>query len=321
VVDLALYLDALHWTAVAIGLVLSINGLFGAALRLLVGTSSDRLRRKPFLLAYEAITVAAGAAAVFSAQPFLLGALSLIFWSLTIIISVKYSLYVMQADNEGEGGILALMALLVPSGKPRQQRWLLVALGVFGAALLYGDGMITPAISVLSVVGGLQLATPIFDRTIVPITVILLIGLFLFQRRGTRGVGLVFGPVMLLWFCCLAALGIVGVVRVPQVLRAIDPLHGLRFFAHNGWTGFVVLGTVFLAVTGGEALYADMSHFGKRPIRLAWFSLVFCRPVAQLLWPGGFASGRGQRHHPAILRARTSMGTLSPGAAGLFRHA
>jgi KUP system potassium uptake protein len=204
-----------------------------------------------------------------------LGALSLIFWTLTILISIKYLTYVMRADNEGEGGILALMALLAPSGKPRQQRWILVALGVFGAALLYGDGMITPAISVLSAVGGLQLATPIFDRYIVLITVALLVGLFVFQQRGTRGVGLVFGPVMVLWFCCIAALGIVGILRAPHVLAAIDPLHALRFFVQNGWTGFAVLGTVFLAVTGGEALYADMGHFGKRPIRLAWFSLVF----------------------------------------------
>jgi len=204
----------------------------------------------------------------------ILGILSLIFWALTIVISVKYLIYVMQADNEGEGGILALMALLVPSEK-RKKRWFIVALGVFGAALLYGDGMITPAISVLSAIEGLQVATTTFDHYIVPITVVILIVLFLLQKRGTQGVGSIFGPVMLVWFTSIAALGIGGIVRAPQVLRALNPWHALDFFFRNGWVGFLVLGAVFLVVTGGEALYADMGHFGSRPIRTAWFSLVF----------------------------------------------
>ena len=204
----------------------------------------------------------------------ILGILSLIFWSLTIVISIKYLIYVMMADNEGEGGILALMALLVPSGG-RKKRWIIVALGVFGAALLYGDGMITPAISVLSAIEGLKVATTEFNDYIIPITVAILIFLFLLQKRGTQGVGSIFGPVMLVWFTSIAVLGIRGIFRAPQVLRALNPWHALDFFFRNGWVGFLVLGAVFLVVTGGEALYADMGHFGSRPIRLAWFSLVF----------------------------------------------
>ncbi|MGA7878426.1 MAG: potassium transporter Kup [Desulfoferrobacter sp.] len=204
----------------------------------------------------------------------ILGVLSLIFWSLMIVISVKYLLYVMQADNDGEGGILALMALLVPSGKPRKQRWVLMILGVFGAALLYGDGMITPAISVLSAVEGLEVATHVLHPYIVPITVVILFLLFVFQKRGTVVVGFVFGPVMLLWFVTLAVLGVFNIFREPDVISAVNPLHGFFFFIRNGWAGFLVLGAVFLVVTGGEALYADMGHFGKRPIRLAWFSVV-----------------------------------------------
>lgn len=203
-----------------------------------------------------------------------LGVLSLIFWSLTIVISLKYLIYVMQADNDGEGGILALMALLVPSGKPRRQRWLLVVLGAFGAALLYGDGMITPAISVLSAIEGLDVATHTFHPYIVSITVMILVLLFLFQRRGTIGVGAVFGPVMLVWFSTIALLGILSIIKHPDVVRALNPLHAFLFFMNNGWTGFLVLGAVFLVVTGGEALYADMGHFGRHPIRLAWFSVV-----------------------------------------------
>ena len=204
----------------------------------------------------------------------ILGILSLIFWSLMIVISIKYLIYVMQADNEGEGGILALMALLVPSGKPRSERWILMILGVFGAALLYGDGMITPAISVLSAVEGLEVATHVLHPYIVPFTVVILLFLFVFQKKGTQIVGSVFGPVMLVWFTTLALLGINSIVRAPEVIFAVNPLHGVSFFLRNGWAGFLVLGAVFLVVTGGEALYADMGHFGKRPIRLAWFCVV-----------------------------------------------
>jgi KUP system potassium uptake protein len=206
-----------------------------------------------------------------------MGVLSLVFWSLLVVISVKYLAFVMRADNRGEGGILALMSLIKPhvgGALGRRLKWILAMLGIFGAALLYGDGIITPAISVLSAVEGLAVATPVFEHVVEPITIVILVGLFLIQRRGTTGVGKIFGPVMLLWFVCIAALGVSQIVRSPGVLAAIDPRHGVDFFARNGRAGFLVLGAVFLVVTGGEALYADMGHFGARPIRLAWFSFV-----------------------------------------------
>jgi KUP system potassium uptake protein len=204
-----------------------------------------------------------------------LGVLSLIFWSLVIVISVKYLVFVMRADNRGEGGILSLMSLLRTERIPRRTSiGFLVAIGLFGAALLYGDGIITPAISVLSAVEGLKLAHPWFANKILVLAVIILIALFLIQRRGTAVVGALFGPVTLVWFIIIGILGLVQIVTKPQVLAAISPYYAVRFFLFNGWEGFLVLGTVFLVVTGGEALYADMGHFGKHPIRLAWFRLV-----------------------------------------------
>ncbi len=202
-----------------------------------------------------------------------LGVLSLMFWSLIVVVTIKYLLFVMRADNEGEGGILALVALVRHRGG-RSVHATLVAIGLFGAALLYGDGMITPAISVLSAVEGLGVATHVFEPFVVPITVVILIGLFLVQHRGTSGIGVVFGPVMILWFITLALLGIPGIVANPQVLWALDPVHGLLFLRHQGLPAFLTLGSVFLCVTGAEALYADMGHFGRAPIRIAWFSLV-----------------------------------------------
>jgi KUP system potassium uptake protein len=204
-----------------------------------------------------------------------LGVLSLIFWSLTLIISIKYILFVMRADNNGEGGILALLALVAKSpDAKRKSRASLIALGLFGAALLYGDGMITPAITVLGGVEGLEVVTHIFEPYIVPITLVILVILFMIQSRGTTHVGMLFGPVMVVWFVTIAILGLNWIVKEPRVLAAFNPLHAVTFFAANGWHGFVVLGAVFLVVTGGEALYADMGHFGPKPIRLAWFSIV-----------------------------------------------
>ncbi|MFO1424346.1 MAG: potassium transporter Kup [Candidatus Competibacteraceae bacterium] len=204
-----------------------------------------------------------------------LGVLSLIFWALTIVISVKYVTFVMRADNRGEGGILALLALTTRNFKgTAQQRGWLIGLGIFGAALFYGDGVITPAISVLSAVEGLHIATPMLDDYVIPITLVILLALFLIQARGTAQVGAYFGPIMVLWFVVLALLGLINLGREPQVLAALNPSYALRFFSVNQWSGFMVLGAVFLAMTGGEALYADMGHFGKQPIRLAWFALV-----------------------------------------------
>jgi KUP system potassium uptake protein len=204
-----------------------------------------------------------------------LGVLSLVFWSLILVISIKYLVFVMRADNRGQGGILALVALAVPRDvNPQRRPWLLALLGLFGASLLYGDGMITPAISVLSAVEGLEVAAPALEPFVVPVTVAILVGLFAIQRHGTGRVGSLFGPVMVFWFTTLAALGVHGIQHDPGVLGALAPWHALTFFAENGWHGVVVLASVFLVVTGGEALYADMGHFGRRPIRLAWFTLV-----------------------------------------------
>lgn len=203
-----------------------------------------------------------------------LGIISLIFWALMIIISLKYLLFVMRADNHGEGGILALLALLAPWRDRSKKNRVLLFIGLFGAALLYGDGAITPAISVLSAVEGLEIAAPGLKPYVLPITVTVLVLLFRLQKRGTSRIGIIFGPVMLLWFATLTLLGFSWIVRAPKVLSAINPAHAVDFFIHNGWRGFVVLGAVFLVVTGGEALYADMGHFGRFPIRLAWFALV-----------------------------------------------
>lgn len=214
------------------------------------------------------------------------GCLSLIFWSLIVTISVKYCLFVMRADNHGEGGILALMTMTGARWSGRG-RWLVV-MGLFGAALIYGDGIITPAISVLSAVEGLNVATNIFKPYTMPIAVLILIGLFAIQSRGTGTVGRAFGPVMFVWFATIAVLGIVGIVHHPQVLEALNPVHGVRLLSTHGFLGFAVLGGVFLALTGGEALYADMGHIGKNPIRLAWFCFVL--PALFLSYAGQIAN-------------------------------
>jgi KUP system potassium uptake protein len=202
------------------------------------------------------------------------GLLSIILWSIIIIVTIKYLMFVMRADNRGEGGILSLMTLVVPPDRrlaPRNFRW--VACGLIGSAFLYGDGMITPAISVLSAVEGLELVTPKLTPFVVPISIVIITGLFYIQRHGTGVVGAVFGPIMVVWFLTLGALGLSHVVQHPQVFAALYPGFAVEFFIKHGMAGFLVLGSVLLAVTGVEALYADMGHFGKRPIRLAWVGL------------------------------------------------
>jgi KUP system potassium uptake protein len=201
-----------------------------------------------------------------------LGALSLVIWTLIIVTSIKYVSFAMRIDNDGEGGILALMSLL---GVKRQHRPAIVALGLFGAALIYGDGAITPAISVLSALEGLDIVTSTFRPYILPAAVVILVALFAIQPLGTTKIGKAFGPIMALWFLVMAMLGLWGIVQHPAVLFAIDPRAGLAYLRTGGMTGFLVLGGVFLCVTGAEALYADMGHFGARPIRLAWSALVF----------------------------------------------
>jgi KUP system potassium uptake protein len=204
-----------------------------------------------------------------------LGVLSLVFWSLNFVISLKYLTFIMRADNRGEGGIMALLALLQPRRADVKTRRILMMLGLFGSALLYGDGVITPAISVLGAVEGLRVAAPGLPDWGVPvISAAILVALFVFQRRGTASVGAVFGRVMIVWFVSIALLGIGGIARHPSVLRAVNPWWAFEFFMHDGVRGFLILGAVVLVVTGGEALYADMGHFGSRPIRLAWFTVV-----------------------------------------------
>jgi KUP system potassium uptake protein len=201
-----------------------------------------------------------------------IGALSLVLWTLFVITTVKYVLFAMRVDNDGEGGILALMALL---GVKKQHRPTIIAVGLFGAALIYGDGAITPSISVLSALEGLNMVAPSLQPYVLPAAIAILFTLFAIQSLGTARIGHLFGPVMLAWFVAIAVLGIVGLVRHPQVFAALNPIHGLSYLFSNGATGFAVLGAVFLCVTGAEALYADMGHFGRAPIKLAWFGLVF----------------------------------------------
>jgi KUP system potassium uptake protein len=226
------------------------------------------------LYALKQCFAAAGAGAVSEARVY--GALSLITWALLVIVTLKYVLVVMRADNRGEGGILALtaLALRAVTDKPVAYRWVLAA-GFIGAALFYGDGVITPAISVLSAVEGLNVATPLFEPYVIPITIVLLVALFLVQRHGTAGIGAFFGPVMIVWFVTIGLLGAAQIAREPKILLALDPLYGIDLLVDAPWAGFVLLGAVVLAVTGAEALYADMGHFGGRPIRRAWLFFVF----------------------------------------------
>ncbi|MDD5297895.1 MAG: potassium transporter Kup [Rhodocyclaceae bacterium] len=204
-----------------------------------------------------------------------LGILSVIFWSLMVVVSLKYVLFIMRADNKGEGGIMALMALaLRPIPEGSFQRKLIIALGLFGAALFYGDGVITPAISVLSAVEGLEVATPAFKPYVLPISLTILVILFAVQRHGTAAVGRLFGPIMVLWFLTLGVLGVISIARYPVVLGALNPWHAFQFFEFNPVLGFFALGATVLALTGAEALYADMGHFGRKPIQFAWFGMV-----------------------------------------------
>jgi KUP system potassium uptake protein len=229
-----------------------------------------------------------------------LGVLSLMFWALTMIVTIKYLVFVLRADNHGEGGVIALTALLRPVRKAKKfAGWTIVPLGLFAACLLYGDGMITPAISVLSAVEGLRIITPFFRPYVVPITIVILGGLFLLQYRGTARVGSLFGPIILIWLCVLAVLGFLQILKEPGVLAAVFPWHGINFLLQSKLHGFLVLGAVFLVVTGAEALYADMGHFGTRTIRSTWLCLVFPALVLNYFGQGALLLMRPQEtHHP-----------------------
>ena len=221
----------------------------------------------------------------------ILGILSIIIWSLIVVVALKYVTFIMRADNKGEGGIMALMALVLHHAKGPFQIATLMWCGLFGTALFYGDSVITPAISVLSAIEGLEVATPALKPYIVPSSVLVLLILFMVQKHGTARVGAFFGPLMVLWFATLALLGTVEIIQAPQVLAALNPVHALHFFADNRWLGFLALGGSVLALTGGEALYADMGHFGRQPVQIAWFGLVLPALVLNYLGQGALLLG------------------------------
>ena len=230
-----------------------------------------------------------------------LGVLSLIVWALLLTVSIKYGVFVMMADNKGEGGILALTALVTGSKNDEPPKRglktaILIGFGLFGGALLYGDGILTPAISVLSAIEGVKVATPALNHFVMPVAAVILLGLFCVQTFGTARIGVVFGPVMLLWFITIGVFGAIAIAKHPEVLWAIDPRHGLHYLGEHGWGSLIVLGGVFLALTGSEALYADMGHVGRRPIRLAWYAIVL--PALLLCYAGQSASLIGQAKLP-----------------------
>ncbi len=227
-----------------------------------------------------------------------LGILSLVVWALTVVVTFKYIGFIMKAHNKGEGGIFALLALVPTKTIGPRARTIVVLAALFGAALLYGDGVITPAISVLSAVEGIGVATHAAEKFVVPITVLILTGLFLVQKRGTDGIGKVFGPIMVAWFAALAALGVAAMVKHPGVLVSINPVYGYRLFMHDPWHAFVVLGSVVLCITGGEALYADMGHFGARPIRASWFALVLPSLLLNYMGQGALLIEQGWVDNP-----------------------
>ena len=223
--------------------------------------------------------------------PTIMGILSLLVWSLILVVSVKYVTFIMRADNNGEGGILALMALTLrgKEGNPKY-RWVLIV-GMLGASLFYGDSVITPAVSILSAVEGLNVVSPAFDRYVLPITLGIIIGLFAMQKHGTSLIGKFFGPICVVWFLCLAGFGITQIVQHPSILQAVSPHYAVHFFLANQGKAFLVMGSVFLAVTGGEALYADMGHFGRKPIILAWYGLVLPSLLINYFGQGAYLLG------------------------------
>jgi KUP system potassium uptake protein len=251
-----------------------------------------------------------------------LGVLSLIFWALMLVITMKYLTFVMRAGNDGEGGILALLGLIPEKARPHT----LVLVILFGAGLLYGDGVVTPAISVLSAVEGLKGAAPRLTAWIVPITIAILVGLFVVQRKGTQGIGFAFGPVMILWFLAIGAMGAAQIRHAPIVLRALSPTYAVRYFMHGGWSAFTVLGAVILCIAGGEALYADMGHFGRRPIALAWYAIVLPSLILNYFGQGAFLLSGGMPEPSAFYaivppRALVPMIVLSTAATVIASQA
>ena len=249
------------------------------------------------------------------------GVLSLITWSLIIVISIKYLAFVMKADNEGEGGILALTALLRRDGTTfTGRRKALLLLGLFGTALLYGDAAITPAISVLSAVEGVTVQAPDLEPAVLPIAVAILVGIFVFQRRGTTAIGKVFGPVMVVWFSVMSVLGLMQIVKEPGIFRAVNPWYAVQYFHENAFHGFLALGSMFLVVTGGEALYADMGHFGRKPIQMAWFVLVLPALLISYYGQGVLLLREPDAIENPLFRLAPEWAPLPDGGAGDVRH-
>ena len=254
------------------------------------------------LYALREATAAAGGVASAAA---VLGVVSLIFWSLLLVISIKYVVLILRADNDGEGGILSLVALVqrrIGTAGPWASR--LIALGVLGTALFYCDALITPAISVLSAVEGLELLSPRMHQAVLPVTIGILVALFALQRRGTERVGRLFGPIMIIWFGTLAVLGVRAILEAPGIFAALNPVHAIALLLAHPGLALAILGAVFLVLTGGEALYADMGHFGRTPVRLAWFTIVWPGAPAQLLRPGRAAARASGGRVQSVLPAR-----------------
>ena len=246
------------------------------------------------------------------------GIASLIFWALMVVVSIKYAGFIMRAHNRGDGGIMALTALLQRNQVVHGA--LLVTLGIFGAALFFGDGMITPAISVLGAIQGVQVATPALAHLVVPLSVAILLGLFILQRFGSGTIGWLFGPILLVWFSVIGLIGLSQVVKDPAVFQGLSPTWAVRFFVDHGAAGYLVLGGVVLAVTGAEALYADRGHFGAAPIRIGWFGLALPALDAQLPRPGGFhppppGPGEGREHVQSLLPDDPALGSVADGRA------
>ncbi|WP_330165386.1 KUP/HAK/KT family potassium transporter [Methylomonas sp. LL1] len=235
------------------------------------------------------------------------GALSLIFWSLTMVVTTKYAIFIMRADNKGEGGIMALLALTLQTAKnnPQKTRFIVIT-GLIGAVLFYGDSIITPAISVLSAVEGLQIIAPQLEHYVLPVTFVVLGGLFLIQAWGTETVGKLFAPIMCVWFAVLAIMGLINIVQQPEVLKAINPYYAVSLLGELGWKGFLIMGSVVLVITGAEALYADMGHFGLKPIRYAWFGFVFPALLLNYFGQGALLIGHPEAiENPFYLLAPT----------------
>ena len=265
----------------------------------------------PLYAVREAVSAATGGAA--ATPDAVLGVISLILWALTIVVTLKYVVVLLRADNNGEGGTLALMALATRVGG----RWaeIVAALGIIGASLFFGDALITPAISVLSAIEGLKIVTPAFDPYVVPLTIVILLALFAAQSRGTARVAAFFGPITAIWFVAIAIPGIVAIAGDPWILLAINPFYGLKFLVSHGVIGLVTLGAVFLAVTGAEALYADLGHFGRRPIQTAWLAFVFPSLRAKLSRAGGIAACGSERDRKPVLSALSELGAVADGLA------